>query len=171
MFTSTQFLLIGTFVLEPIAVLYSINSDSIIGFAVILLVPIMLLINYKQLFGYGCWGTIWRVLMIIPFGVLIFRLIVRSVYAVNNLIEQSGIMMEFWQNMIIVADVVIHMWLLTEIVGVINRKSWRELGWMAFKRPLMIALASILTGYACYRLGVEGAVVGLVKSYINIILS
>lgn len=170
-FTSTQFLLIGTFVLEPIAVLYSINSDSIIGFAVILLVPIMLLINYKQLFGYGWWGTIWRVLMIIPFGVLIFRLIVRSVYAANNLIEQSGIMMEFWQNMIIVADVVIHMWLLTEIVGVINRKSWRELGWMAFKRPLMIALASILTGYACYRMGVEGAVVGLVKSYINIILS
>ena len=169
-FSATQFLLIGTFLLEPIAVLFSLGVDIIIGSTVTVVVPIMLLINYKQLFGYGWWGTFWRVLMIIPFGVLIYRLMVRIFYAVNSLlVEPGGMVMEFWQDLMIIADVLMLMWLLAEIVGVINRKSWRELGWQAFKRPLLIAAGALLTGFACYRMGVDGAVTGLVPSYITII--
>lgn len=170
-FSATQFLLIGVLLLEPIAVVFSFTDDIIIGFIVTLVVPIMLLIDYKQLFGYGWWGTLWRVLMIIPFGVLIFRFVFNLFDAINIIFEQGGVVLDFWQDILIIADVLMLLWLLAEIVGVINRKSWRGLGWKAFKRPLLIAVGALLTGFACYQIGVDGAFVGLVESYIGMITS
>ena len=70
----------------------------------------------------------------------------------------------------IIIDVVILMWLMVEIVGMINRKSWIELGWWrALKRPMLIAFLSLMTACVCYQMGVKGAIHGLVSSYINLI--
>ena len=135
-----------------------------------LVVPCMLMIDYKQLFGYGWWGTLWRVVMTIPFGTLFYRMLLRLIEAIDCWINNGRLVPEFWGNLMILVDLVIMICLMAEIVGVINRKSWREQGWwQTLKRPLLIAALSLATGFACYLLGENGAVAGLVSSYMSII--
>ena len=39
---------------------------------VILLIPIYYVITYKQLFGYGWWATLWRILLCVVLGIIFF---------------------------------------------------------------------------------------------------
>lgn len=169
-FASTQFLFLGALIIEPLFLALSVKDEvTVISMLFLLILPCMLLINYKQLFGYGWWGTLWRVLMTIPFGALIFRLLYMIINATDSVINHGGITLDFWQHLMVIADVVMFMWLLAELVGVVNRKSWRERGRRALKRPLLLAVVSLLTGLGCYWLGVVGAFVGLVRSYLRML--
>ena len=169
-FTSTQFLLVASLILDPLSALIpSFVDDVVIGLIVLLVVPCMLLIDYKQLFGYGWWGTLWRVAMTVPFGILFYRILERFIEATDCLMA-NGIVPEFWEHVMIVVDVVILIWLMVEAIGVINRKSWRKHGWwQALQRPLLVTVLSLVTGSVCYLMGVKGAIAGLVSSYLTLI--
>ena len=61
-FNATQFLCVSflcsvalKFDLLPV----SVGSDIVL----FVLLPMTLFVSYRQLFGYGCWGTLWRVVM------------------------------------------------------------------------------------------------------------
>ena len=169
-FTATQFLLVACLILEPLRQFIPEFDNYALGILLLLVVPCMLMIDYKQLFGYGWWGTLWRVVMTIPFGTLFYRMLLRLIEAIDCWINNGRLVPEFWGNLMILVDLVIMIWLMAEIVGVINRKSWREQGWwQTLKRPLLIAALSLATGFACYLLGENGAVAGLVSSYMSII--
>lgn len=170
-FTATQFLLLGVLVLEPLNLLVSMyeSDNGYASFVFLVVLPCLLLINYKQLFGYGWWSTLWRVLMTVPLGVMLYRIFLRLIEGIDCLIVPGQVASDFWGHLMIVVDVAVWIWLLAEIVGVINRKSWRHDGWLhALKRPLLAAGVALVTGYICYFLGVDGAIVGLVSSYLNL---
>lgn len=56
----------------------------------VLLIPFYLFINYKQLFGYGVWGTLWRVLSCYLIMLYLFYLIIicADVYFYDVIIQK-----------------------------------------------------------------------------------
>lgn len=171
-FTSTQFLLLGALILEPLNFFVTLfdNDNDFASFVFLVALPCILLVDYKQLFGYGWWSTLWRVLMTVPFGVMLYRVFLRLIQAIDCLIVPGQDAADFWGHLMIVVDVAVLIWLLAEIFRVINRKAWRGAGWwQALKRPLMVAVLSLVTGGICYLMRVDGAIAGLVSSYLNLI--
>lgn len=59
-FNSTQFLCVG-FIWVLLLKLLGIE-DTNMNLTKLILFPLLLFYNYKQLFGYGFWGTFWRLL-------------------------------------------------------------------------------------------------------------
>ena len=169
-FTGTQFILV-------MMIIYFISS---LGFhhydgeffgtlAFVLLIPLMLLIDYKQLFGYGWWGTLWRALMAVPMGLLILKILYQLGQAALYLTE-NGVGPGLWEALLLGVDRIVLLWLLMEVVGVINRKEWRNSGWwQVVKRPAVAALVYLVITVVCYSLGYEGGLVSILKSYLDLI--
>ena len=169
-FASTQFLLwmlliaaIGEFLLGA-----SADYAGLIVF--IFLVPIMLLIDFKQLFGYGWWGTLWRALLAVPMGLLVFKAFVQ-LGRIALLLVEHGDGHQIWKLLLSVADGVVVLWLFMELVGVVNRKEWREHGcsWRVFKRPLIAVLVLLLTSAVCNVVGQDSSIVDLYQAYERLI--
>ena len=59
-FNSTQFLFLGLIWLLVLKLLGIKDTDMNLTLSI--LFPLLLFYNYKQLFGYGFWGTFWRLL-------------------------------------------------------------------------------------------------------------
>ena len=137
--------------------------------AFVVIVPLMLLIDLKQLFGYGWWGTLWRALVVVPMGLLILKILYLFGRATLYLCEH-GVGRGLWESLLLGADRVVLLWLLMEVVGVINRKQWRDRGWrQVLKRPALVALVYLVITIVCYSLGFEGGLVNILKSYIGLI--
>ncbi|MBR5685358.1 MAG: hypothetical protein IKX18_04295, partial [Muribaculaceae bacterium] len=76
-----------------------------------------------------------------------------------------------WESILLGADRIVLLWLLMEVVGVINRKEWRaDCGcWQVVKRPAVAVLIYLVITVVCYSLGYEGGLVSILKSYIGLI--
>ncbi|MBR5640243.1 MAG: DUF3667 domain-containing protein [Muribaculaceae bacterium] len=110
------------------------------------------LIDYKQLFGYNWWGTIWRWIMMF---VLIMAFIL-ALDAVTNLAqtiinpssspnaEKYGIMFYFGLLASCVAFLCL-LYALLYSINTINRKSWLERGkWNAWKIPVKLLIVVVV---------------------------
>ena len=140
----------------------SVDYAGLIVF--IFMVPLMLLIDFKQLFGYGWWGTLWRTILAVPMGILVLKALVQFGRVIVRAIEE-GVGREMWLTLLSAVDGVVVLWLFMELVGVINRKEWREHGWWhVFKRPVIAALALLLTSGICYMLGRDSSIVDLYQA-------
>ena len=76
-----QYLMFMLMVVLLIVLLPSLSGNDgsdATGFMVTLVLPIMLLVDYKQLFGYGWWGTLWRVLLCGLLSLLICKLLIAA---------------------------------------------------------------------------------------------
>lgn len=74
-FNSMQLLLIVMVVFISDVILYytfPTVSDEVQGILVTSLLAVMLYRTYKQLFGYGAWGTVWRLLTMLVSGCFLF---------------------------------------------------------------------------------------------------
>lgn len=102
----------------------------------ILLVPFIVLINYKQLFGYNWWGTVWREVVLIIASVAICIVVITLIATVNN------------SKLILVAVFfVLLVVLLLSLADVVNRRLWRERGLLrAIVIPLLVILSLIGIG-------------------------
>ena len=99
-----------------------------------------LFVDYKQLFGYNWWGTVWRMMMIL----VIIGLFVGDV----------GCMISVFIHLLqsdligIIFSLLFTLWLTYLVIyftGVINRKAWLERGkWAVIKRPTLITLFLVL---------------------------
>ncbi len=105
------------------------------------LIPLIVLINYKQIFGYSWWGTVWRwlvMLMIILAGFYAFCL---SYISTISHVDNNKM------SMIITLCIlffVICLSTLLLMIHVINRRLWREMGWYrAWLMPVLLVLISI----------------------------
>lgn len=168
-FVATQFLLVTmlfyliTFFLFP-----KYNGEYFAGFVFLLIIPLLLLMDYKQLFGYNWWGTLWRAIMVVPMALMFFRALVQFGRAFLRLVEH-GMGKQFWEYVLMGIDGAVLLWLVMEIVGVINRKEWRHSGWWhVVKRPVLIALILAVTDSACFYFGLSGAVVDLYNTYLSV---
>ena len=164
-FASTQFLL-WMMLIAAFGELFLDTASNYAGLIVfIFLVPLMLLIDFKQLFGYGWWGTLWRAILAVPMGILFMQALVQFGRVIIRLIEQ-GMGRQIWMLLLSAADGVVVLWLLMELVGVVNRKEWREHGWWhVFKRPVIAALALLLTSGMCYIAGQDSSIINLYQAY------
>ncbi|MBR5725482.1 MAG: DUF3667 domain-containing protein [Muribaculaceae bacterium] len=152
-----QYLMFMLMVVLLIVLLPSLSGNDgsdATGFMVTLVLPIMLLVDYKQLFGYGWWGTFWRVLVAIPLMLFFGKTIQYMVGFVFCLCVKD------WPNMTMYLVNALGMlsviWLSLEIVHLINKRLWRDgirvkLLW----RPLLALVALILTIVVSIKLGLR----------------
>ena len=166
-FAGTQFMVVMMLIYIIASLLSCDYSEELMGtLGLVLIVPLILLIDFKQLFGYGWWGTLWRTALAVPMGILILKILAQSGRVILHLSE-NGVGPRLWEMIIVGVDRAVLLWLLMEIVGVINRKEWRDSGWwQVVKRPAMAALAYVVITVVCYCLGFEGGLVSIYNSYI-----
>ena len=169
-FASTQFLLWMLLIATMGELLLDASADYAGLVVFVILVPLMLLIDFKQLFGYGWWGTLWRAILAVPMGLLVFKAFIQLGRVVMLLIERGG-GQQIWKLLLSIADGVVVLWLFMELVGVVNRKEWREHGgwWYVFKRPVIAALALLLTSGICYIVGQDSSIIDLYQAYEKLI--
>ena len=115
---------------------YGLDIANIIAFAIIL--PLLLFVDYKSLFGYGRWGTLWRVIVVFLLAylgllVLVFLSIIfdRSFLSVEG---NASLLVLFFRFLCVIALIVPFIF----VIDMINRKTWRTAGWIkALKYPLI----------------------------------
>lgn len=66
--------------------LYDITSQ---GLLVFILGAVLVFITYKQLFGYGIWGTLWRVILAFVCGYTLLSMLLNTNYGFHLLREQQ----------------------------------------------------------------------------------
>ena len=75
---------------------YDITS---LGLLVLILGSVMVFITYKQLFGYGVWGTLWRVTMSFVCGYTLLSILLNFNYGIHLLQEnQSDVAQRYLLN-------------------------------------------------------------------------
>ena len=128
------------------------NGSNASGIMVFIVLPVMLLVDYKQLFGYGWWGTIWRALVAIPLMLFCGKTILYMMGSVYCLCTKD------WHNMtsylMNALEFMAIIWLMAEIVHLINNKPWRDgVSVKMFLRPFLALVAMLLTFEVCSGLG------------------
>ena len=77
-FSSTVFMILN--------MIYDITS---LGWFVLIFGAVMVFMTYKQLFGYGVWGTLWRVVMAFVCGSTLLSILLNTNYAVHLMHEMQ----------------------------------------------------------------------------------
>lgn len=65
---------------------YDITSQ---GWLVFILGAVLVFVTYKQLFGYGAWGTLWRVTMAFVCGYILLSITLNANYAIHLMREMQ----------------------------------------------------------------------------------
>ena len=122
----------------------------------LLFIPIIDIVNYKQLFGYGWWGTVWRVLLIVLVIVFCFIVVVllqyfsfNSSYADNSdrVWQISGLLAMFF---------VLLSCLMLSVADTINRRLWHERGRMRTMELPLFFLVLFLRLCICMEIADSG---------------
>ena len=165
-FFGVQYLMFMLMVVLLIVLLPSLSGEDgsdATSFMITFLMPIMLLVDYKQLFGYGWWGTLWRVLLCGLLSLLICKL----------LIAAGGVVYycRWWDEHEIAKygmKCINHLstiWVLFEIVNLINTRPWRNANWpKALRRPVLALVTLLLVAYISMRLGFDNSFQNVLKS-------
>ena len=165
-FVGVQFLLymlIVTLVFDLIPSL-SGSGDEAAGFMVMLVLPLMLWCDYKQLFGYGWWGTLWRIVASVFLAIAVTKVLVRVgglCYCLFVGDRSLG-----FNYLVGTVDHSALLWVLLEVVLLINAKPWRgNIAWpRILLRPLIAVATLLLTTAACGQFGIENSVSNMIKS-------
>ena len=137
------FIAIQVMILSLILILLELNptTKSIASSTNICLILIYLLIDYKQLFGYSWWGTIWR-------GISMLFMIIFAIFIIGGTISAFTIkQVKALETFGVIQATLSAAWilyLLIYIVNVINTRAWRTKSkWAIFRDPI-IALAVVI---------------------------
>ena len=153
-FIGVQFILLMLIIILLFELIPSMSGSGtdLTGTMLFLVLPAMLLIDYKQLFGYGWWGTIWRALVSLPLMLLIGKVLQYVAGFFYSLFVKN------WHDVTMylmnALGMVSFVWLMFEIVNLINNKPWRGgIRLKMFWRLLLALAAVILTIVVCLQLG------------------
>ena len=140
------------------------DGDTATSFMITCGLPIIALFDYKQLFGYGWWGTLWRVSLC----ALLILLIVKLLFAVGGVVYY----LPAWDKHEIAKygmkcfNHLSSLWVLFEIVNVINTKPWQNKYWpKTLWRPVLAIVTLLLVAYISMRLGFDTTLQNLVKTF------
>ncbi|MBQ3732211.1 MAG: hypothetical protein II905_10720, partial [Muribaculaceae bacterium] len=101
--------------------LYDITA---LGLLVMLLGIVMVFLTYKQLFGYGVWGTIWRVMAAFVCAFTLLSVLLNTNYAIHLLREQQSDMARvFFLNIPIALVILV---IILGICYTISLMGWRK---------------------------------------------
>ena len=144
-FASTQFLLWIMLIVLIGELLLPEGSADYAGLIVfIFLVPLMLLIDFKQLFGYGWWGTFWRVVVVYKFAYLFMASIIILTVLYDRLVLSIGGDLSIPVLLVRLLCIIALIMLVILVIDMINRKSWRSAGWLKALRLPLITLGVLL---------------------------
>ena len=134
-FIANQSLVVEFIMLLLSMVLFFVPYSNL-KIAIAILLFIYMYIDYKQLFGYNWWGTVWRMFMIL---VIILMVLVNVGTAISVILsnKEKDVAMVFGA---IAAFIVLGCitGLVIYCIDVINRKRWRERGkWKAWRLPII----------------------------------
>lgn len=146
-FLANQGLVIELFFLLIGLLLFFVPQDDIvlgIQFCVLLM---YLVIDYKQLFGYNWWGTIWRLMMMFIVTIFVVGLIgdtVDTLMSVTgssalNTADSNLIMRAIFRLSVMLVFCSYLLYILLYSINTINRKTWLERGkWKAWRVPIIL---------------------------------
>lgn len=106
-------------------------------------IPVMLLMDYMQLFGYGWWGTLWRLVSAVLFLMLFLLLIV----CIQRLVEvPAGYCAErHYRPLIVTSMFAFGLGMLVSLANVVNRRLWQVRGKLWSKLlPLLLFVAVVV---------------------------
>ena len=70
-----------------------------LGWLVFILGAVLIFFTYKQLFGYGTWGTLWRVVMAFVCGITLWSVLLNANYGIHLLrVDQNDIAWGYFLN-------------------------------------------------------------------------
>lgn len=164
-FTSVQYIILPLVIISSLLFFLSKdNWDSATSIVFAVIAPIIIYCDYRQLFGYGRWGTLWRMLLMVPLAlsfVRVFVLFTRFLESVFN----RGLGQESIVSLVVFIDRIVFLWLLLELITVINNKSWRkQCLWLSFRRSLLAAGVLLLTTLLCVWVSSDNSFISLFKS-------
>ena len=118
------------------------EDQEVANLYVMLIVPVLYFIDYKQLFGYGWWGTLWRWAAMVTMGA---SFLLMTFILINNRVElMSADGQKLWVQlmpklfmllMLIVSSLT--------VTDVFNRKRWQQ--WGLWPVVLLLAGVALLT--------------------------
>jgi hypothetical protein len=140
-FMSTQFF-IWNFVLSLALLCMGMNGEQAWAVSAFFL-PLIVLLDYKQLFGYSRRGTLWRVAMVVTTIVLSFLLIVMIVVSIQ---KPVGFIIErHFRPIFVFMLFATVLGTLLSLTDAINRRSWKERGvWRSMLLPLLFFVAMVV---------------------------
>ena len=137
-FMSVQFYL-WLFVFSFVFKLCGLGLDLLITFSFVMILPLIVFVDYKWLFGYGWWGTLWRVIVIFQLMYLGGALLVFLSVSFDQLILSSGGGISVPKLVVILFSVIALIMLFLSVIDMVNRRNWRTVGWLkALKYPLIM---------------------------------
>ena len=69
------------------------------GWLVFLIAQVLIFFTYKQLFGYGVWGTIWRLVMSFVCGYTLWSILLNANYGIHLMrMGQNAIARSYFLN-------------------------------------------------------------------------
>ena len=119
-------------------------EDMMVEFS-LLLIPVIVVVNYKQVFGYGWWGTVWRVLLMVV--VIVFFFFAGALWSDVTTKPESVSRVEEEKLLLRLLSVffVSISCLALSVADVVNRRMWRERGWLrAMALPLLFLVSFII---------------------------
>jgi len=137
------------------------SGDEAAGFMVMLL---MLWCDYKQLFGYSWWGTLWRIVVAVILAIAVAKVLIYIGGLCYCLfVEDWSMSINYLLGGV---DHLAMLWVALEFVFLINTKPWRDgVAWSRMlMRPLLAVAALLLTTAACGQLGLENALTIMIES-------
>ncbi len=136
-FIANQSLVITLIGLLLSLLLFFVPYNSVMRMMHLLLV-MYLYIDYKQLFGYNWWGTLWRLIAMSLLIIMLLFDVVMIIAVFMSLYDGDPL---YRMIVDVLAYGLVSAWLtyfLMHTVGVVNRKLWLERGkWAVIKWPLI----------------------------------
>lgn len=118
----------------------SSSFENVMMVSSLSLIPLIVLVNYKQIFGYSWWGTVWRWLMMLMIIVAAFFAYFLSYFSVIFAVEESRLL----TVILCVTFFVLCLSTFLLVIDVINRRLWREKGWQqTWLMPVLLVFVSI----------------------------
>ena len=108
------------------------------------LLPLMVLLDYKQLFGYGWRGTLWRMAVIA--AIIALSGFVLAVISVALEKPDGFLVAHHYRPIFIFMGFAAVLGTLLSLTDAINRKSWREQGlWRSMLLPLLFFAVMVIS--------------------------
>lgn len=165
-FIGAQFLMFMSLMILLFYLIPSLSGDGDTATSVMITfaLPIIAMIDFKQLFGYGWWGTLWRVSLC----ALLILLIVKLLFAVGGVVYyiRAWDQHEIAKYGVKSINHLSTLWVLYEIINVINSWSWLNNHWPKNLWRLVLAIvAFFLVAYISNRLGFDNSLQNVLKTF------
>lgn len=165
-FIGAQFLMFMSLMILLFYLIPSLSGDGDTATSVMITfaLPIIAMIDFKQLFGYGWWGTLWRVSLC----ALLILLIVKLLFAVGGVVYyiRAWDQHEIAKYGVKSINHLSTLWVLFEIINVINSWSWLNNHWPKNLWRLVLAIvAFLLVAYISNLLGFDNSLQNVLKTF------